>query len=51
MLVLDVVSTSFGAIVGFTLGFIYKEAIMAKSTEIACYIQEKFNKIKGEIKL
>ncbi|WP_353486107.1 hypothetical protein [Apilactobacillus xinyiensis] len=51
MLVLDVVSTSFGVIVGLTLGFTYKESIMEKSTEIVCYIQEKFNKIKGEIKL
>lgn len=51
MLVLDVISTSFGVIIGLTLGFVYKEAIMEKSTEIVCFLESKFNQIKGEFKL
>ncbi|MCL0330571.1 hypothetical protein [Apilactobacillus xinyiensis] len=51
MLVLDMVSTSFGAIVGVIFGFAFKEEIMQKCTDIAMYLERKFYQIKGSIKL
>ncbi|MCL0330658.1 hypothetical protein [Apilactobacillus xinyiensis] len=51
MLVLDVVSTSFGMFVGGVIAFFLKEEIMDKCTKIAMYLEQKFNQIKGSVKL